>query len=371
MEQAMRPDRRAGALASLALILVVVSLPATGASPTDDLRQSIVDVVRIQDTINKGNLLVDLAPAIAALTRSIESGQLNPVGLSVAHFYRGTAASLSSLVLSKMNRPPDVALARTAKADFDRVIAMGIDVPEVRVTVADAMYVAGVVLRNDLDSVPEAYSYWEKCAERSHAGCMNIMASAALIGEAGVKVDLARSLDLHRKVYETGTSYTCAGAYSALAASWIVYFGDMRGLAVTDLDWLKRAGLLLDEVSKMLGTNNPCDRVRFEISEYLIRSSRGDAERSMLESALKRADTPEEKAVADYLLGSMGEEEFRSAASRTKDKDTACTMHFMAMWNAEIQKRPTVARDHHRFMSRLGRDFCRSELALASMKYKR
>lgn len=142
-------------------------------------------------------------------------------------------------------------------------------------------------------------------------------------------------------------------------------------MTVDEFEWLKRAHALLDELTVTLKNDSPCSRLRFEVAEYLMRLDSGDDRRPLLEGALKRADTDEEKVMVGYLLGSVSEAEFRKAASGNRNKDEACVMYFAAAWRAEITQADALARDHHGFMSNLGRDHCGTELALLKLKYGR
>jgi hypothetical protein len=353
----------------VALTLLVAS--AAAQRPTDALRDAVLSVMRAQDeAARKPDTPVRLDAEIATFTALIESGKMNPAGLSLVSFYRGQATTLMNAARVAARRPADNVLARASLADFDRVIASGIEIPDAGVSVAEAAYSAGVVARNYLDLVPKAYEYWDTCAQRGHAGCLNITASARLTGAGDVKVDLQQSVELHTRVYDTGTEYTCAGAFSALAISQIRYFGATRPVAVDELEWLNRGGQLLDELAAKLKNDNPCSRVRFEVAEYLMRLDRGDDRRALLERALKRADTNEQKATVGYLLGNVSEADFRKAAG-TRNKDAACDMYFAAAWRAEIRKDGALAGEHRRSMASLGRDHCEIELALLKLKYKR
>ena len=150
-------------------------------------------------------------------------------------------------------------------------------------------------------------------------------------------IDLPGALELHKQVYDTGTAYTCAGAYSALATAQILYFSGARDLTVGELDWLKRADLLLEEVGAERKWKSPCNRPRFKVADYLMRLDRGEDQRSVLAGVAETAEEPEEKVTVGYLLGAVPEAAFREAAAR--GGDTECLrMLFAALWRAEITK---------------------------------
>ena len=375
----MRSNRPDGAVpVSLCIMrhrifLFACVLSATAfASPTDDLKASALGILKAQSAVDGGAVSdFSVDAEVATLDRLIGNAELNDNGLTIARFYRARAALLVNQVRVSNRQKPDAEAARRSLADFDWVIERNTDLPPVGITVADTAYSAGVVARNYLDAQPLAYAYWEKCAQREHAGCLNIMASARITGEGGVKVDVADALELHRKVYATGTGFNCAGAYSALAAAQIIYFSANMQVTVGELDWMKRADLLLDQLAAERALKNPCNRARFKVTEYLLRLERDEVRRDLLEAALRLAEQPEEKATAGYLLGSVSEAAFRDVAAKGTDKDAVCDMHFAAFWHALIRKDPKRSQDHDQAMSGLGRDHCSFQLALARMKYRR
>jgi len=337
-----------------------------------ELRNYIIRIVEADRKIVKERpASLNLDAEIAGLTRLVESGQLNLLSTSIAYYYRARAGTAVNLVRIRNGLSPDVALGRSALADYDRVLSANVEVPQIGVTINDALYGAGVVARTYLDDVPLAYRYWSRCAARGQAGCLNIMAQARLTGAGGVYVDLPSAIELHKKVYETGTEFTCAGAFSALAVSRILYFGSFGPLTVDDLAWLGRANALLDQLAKGLQTNNPCDRVRFDVTEYLLYLARGETRQPILERALQRAEHDWERTMLSYLLGTVSEAEFRKAAAGNASRDAACDMYFAGLWHAEIRNEAASAKAYLQAMSGLGRDFCDAQLALAKLKYSR
>ena len=50
---------------------------------------------------------------------------------------------------------------------------------------------------------------------------------------------------------------------------------------------------------------------------------------------------------------------------RSSTKPGQCAMHFIALWNAEINRNGGVARDHYKAMQDLGPENCGYELAFA------
>jgi hypothetical protein len=98
------------------------------------------------------------------------------------------------------------------------------DIPFRGVIVSNAEYMAGVIARNQVQSDSPEFTYISKCAEKGHAGCINIIASAHVTGRGGQQVDFIRALDLHNQVFDTATKFRCAGALSARSIASISVF---------------------------------------------------------------------------------------------------------------------------------------------------
>jgi len=341
---------------------------AAQAAPIDELNASIIAIRKVDRESGRdpAENLADLETPIRTLTKLIDEGAFDAKGEAFARYWRGYGTDLVNQMRLRSKREPDRALARETLADFDWVAGHEREVPAAGV--AQALYGAGRVLRNYLGSTDEAYRYWGRCAERDHAGCQNIMAAAKLTGVGKVAVDLPGAVELHRRVYDTGTGYNCAGSYSALAIGEIVYFGGLRGVTVTDLDWVGRARDLVAQVVKERGLADFCGSTIFAVTEYLMRLDRGESRPELLRIELK-PDATDEKATLDYLSGRIGEPAFRDLAGREADKDSACRMYFTAYWHAEIRKNRPLAQEYRRKMLALGGDYCGNELALVRLKY--
>lgn len=336
---------------------------AAAADLAAELREAARGIIEAGEAYRKGDLEgAKVDHEVYKLTRLLDSGALSQVGAAVAHHWRGRAYETANWTRIRKGQGVDLAIARAALADFDRAIAHG-DVPR-WFTKANTLYMAGLVARNHVEDFPLAYDYWRRCAELNHAGCLNIMATARLTGAGGIKVDLADSIELNKRVYETGTDFRCAGAYSALAIAELIYFGRMTSVIVNEAEWLRRAYQLLDELAMDLKSDNPCDRSKFEIVEFLIRLGQGEAKPELLRTAAGRKVENDYKVLAEYLLGSATAENLGAAIGGTNLKHVACAMHFAAAWYAEIRKQFSVAASHERALAAFGGDHCAPEIAL-------
>ena len=352
------------------LLLFAIFSSLAFAEPGLEVRKSALTVGNAQTEFDGGSLADPaLEGEIATLTSLINGTGLDEANQTTARYFRGRAAVLINQARLRNNRPADTGLAQRALEDFDWVVERGKEVRQQRVTAGNALYLSGLVAREFLGDAPRAYGYWAKCAQREQAGCLYLMASARVSGEGGVKVDVPGALELHKQVYETGTDFSCAGAFSALAAARIIYFSGAKQLTVGELEWLKRGDLLLEELAKDRKWSSPCGRPRFLLTEYLIRLDRGEDARSLLEGAAKIGREPEWKATAGYLMGGVSEAAFFEAAAKATDKDAACEMHFDALWHAQIRKEPERAAKQLQALSKMGPNRCSLERALARMKY--
>ena len=313
----------------------------------------------------------NLDSQLEALTRHIESGALNPSGLAIARYWRGRGYLTVNGARMKAGQKTDLRLARASLADFDSVIANGADIPAWGISLPDALYFAGGVARNHLEDFKLAYAYWQKCASAGHAGCLNIMASAKLTGSGGIQANIPESIELNRQVYDGGTEYRCAGAYSARMIAETIHFSGERSVVVDDLEWIRRAYLLLDEISVAENSDNPCDRAKFEIIEYLIRLARGEEKPELLRAAAARKAENDYRILAQYLAGSVSPQAFRDALTKVPLKHVACGMNYAAAWHARLRNDTALSETYIGALAAFGGDHCQIELTFLRLKKAR
>jgi hypothetical protein len=180
------------------------------------------------------------------------------------------------------------------------------------------------------------------------------VAAARVSGSGGVKVDVDQALAMNSQVFNSGTNYGCAGAYAARNNALIIFFMKTKRPAAEALEWLERSKRLLD--------SNACARSRFDVIEYLMRYSADDPARgAQLKAAAQRAENDDDRAVVRYLTNG-NEEAFRALIARHPTNAGKCDLHFIAMWNAEVNRNGGVARDHYRGMQDIGPEACEPEL---------
>ena len=348
-------------------LFCALAMAGARADLAEDLARIANDVKRVKGQWGNGEFpaQLNLDRDVAELGKIIDGGRLNDAGLAVALYYRADANLLYNAWRLKTNQPVDVPAARNALKDYDRVIERGKDIPDWGVEVSNAAYSAGWVANYHLSSTPVAYSYWDKCADLGHAGCMSTMAAAHVSGAGAVKIDLKRALYLNARVFGTGLTYGCAGAYAARDNGLILFFGDVSHRPAEEIEWFSRSRGVSEELARTQKLRNPCNRAKLEITEYLVRYSQGDDRKALLKSALELAQRPEDRAISRYLAGAIGDEAFNAAAARSDSKYAQCQMHFAAMWMAEVNRNVTLSSEHLAALKEIGPEFCGTELTYA------
>lgn len=351
----------------LGMALLLAWYGAARADDLSDLLQSASAVQEAEEERTRDpNAQVNLDQPLAVLTRLIAGARLNPPGSAVAHFWRGRAYSILNSVRLGRGERADAELARRSLEDFDEVIAGGVEARDLGVGIPNTIYFAGSVAFNHLLDSALAHRYWEKCAALGHAGCLNVMASARLTGAGGTKVDLEQAIELNRQVYDTGTAYRCAGAYSALSIAQIIHFAGLRPPVVDELAWIARAYPLLAELGKADGIDNPCDLAYFELSEYLLRFARGERKPELLRSAAARKTGNPLAPVARHLLGEDDRESFDRYIRTIPLKHMACHAHFLAAWSAALERDRARSARYAEAMAAMGG--CDLDLALLRLR---
>jgi TonB family protein len=330
---------------------------------------SVRDVqAKVQENLeNDPAALTDLEHDISVFTLLMETGSLNKFDELAARYYRAVAVSSANSIHNDKGQTMDLPAAQQALDDLDKVIANDADIQAWNVSLANAEYVAGGIAHNQLRSDTIAYSYWEKCSEKGHAGCINISATASVTGEDGEPVNFTRALDLHHRVFDTGTKFACAGAFSARNIASIVYFTGTRRPGDDELLWIRRSYNLSDRIEDRPKEKNRCDGANTRVQEFLYRLSRGERHNELLSQATARLDddSPVDLALLQYISGSIDDDEFERAVQAGKTVYARCGGYFEGMWFAELVKKHAVAKKFYQRLLETGEIDCRSSLVYA------
>jgi hypothetical protein len=302
-----------------------------------------------------------LQRAIGRLTQMMDAKRLNDVGITIAYFFRAKAKARLNAFKNEQNQRYDVDLARASLSDYDKVIQRGVDAQGWGANPASAGYTAGGVAKGQLKSLPLAYAYWERCAQKGHAGCMNIVADARLTGKDGQKADAKQSVEWNTKVYRTGTKYNCAGTYSAWSIALITFFTGVKSDEGDTMTWFRRATELVDTLPP-----DYCHRARLEVDEYMVRLSRDDSSAALLSRAGNHKSNDDvDRAELQLLSGALDFSAFDEAAAKIKSASDRCDVHFHALWLAEIKGNHKQAQAEHQALLKVGQEECATELVYA------
>ncbi len=338
-----------------------------------DFSTAVQDVQRVQRKPEPGrDDISNLKQDVRMLSATLNGRKVDASDAMVAHYYRALAFSMINRVHEHEGEAIDVAGGRTAQADLDKIIGTRqvlTYVPEVNQT--NAEFLAGSVARNQLHDERAAYSYWEKCASAGHAGCINIMASARITGSGGQRVDVNEALALNTIVYNTGTSFQCAGAYSAIEIAEINYFTGIRRPEDDELEWTRKADGLFDQLEAPGSQSNVCQRAELEVEEFLLQLSQGHRDDNILQDALSRLDekSATTRAVIQFISGALDESELGAAVDANKSPDERCSAYFDAMWYADLRGEGAMARRLDQRLVDIGKFHCAEGLVFAK-KFK-
>lgn len=301
------------------------------------------------------------------ISNLIEKGRLTPQEKVGAHYYRALAWSGINASYHSDGKKTDEPLARQTLAELDKVIAAGIEYPPLGATVSNALYTAGIVAKNYLRADALGYAYWRKCAALEHAGCMNIMADAMLTGKGNQKVDFRQAIEYHLKVFNTGTQYRCAGAYSARSIAGIQYFTGTPAPQGDELTWLKKAYELLDQLKSRDWDVRVCGKSDMLIDEFLYRLARGDRQEKLLDeaSAQLEPDSNTSQAIIGFLSGLITPLGFSAAVTHAKTDPAKCAAYFDALWYEEVTRRHDLAGQYYQRIVDLGQSTCEVEILFA------
>ncbi len=347
----------------------VISSQSGSVPPATDFLSAVEEIRKVErKTHRTKDDLQDLKRDAQIIASELQKQKLTPDDTAVAHFYKGLSLSLINSIHDHEGEAVEMDAAWESLSDFDSVIADNPHTYIPAVNVSNAEYFAGSVARNQLRSFPLAYKYWEKCAWQGHAGCLNLLANSRITGDGGQKVDVNEALDLHTMVFNTGITYRCAGASSAMSIAKIVHFTGVRRAGDDELEWVKKSYSLMDKLEAAEANKNVCDRAHAEVEEFLLRLSRGQHKPDILRDAAARLgeESPTLSAVIQRLSGSTSDDEFEAQVQSAQREQDRCSAYFDAMWYAHLTKQDATARHYRERMLEIGHFHCGLPLAYAS-----
>lgn len=324
---------------------------------SDNLAAVIADVQNVETRARDGDFssVRALPHNIEVLTRAIEGGSIQGDALLMLRYYRGVARQTLNRINDIIGLPVDRQVAEAALADFLAVAEASGDDPAKSGIKSNAIYGAGQVAATQLGEKERGYGYFRECARMKQAGCQNVMAGALVTGRDGVAQDLNAALNLHNEVYETGTTYTCAGSFSAYSIAHIVHFTDARLDHRTGLDWIRRATGLADQVKSRANGVDVCGSAGYSVDEYLMRRQAGQRDDGIL-ARLQGDDGAVQPFAVDYLLGKSSDSTFTAELRKLESPSSRCIYAFLGAWKASIDGNAAAVRNYRSMLGEAPRD---------------
>jgi len=281
----------------------------------------------------------DLERDVTGLTQLLDAGNLDATDDAGARYFRALAQGLVSNLRKEDGMPTDTAALEQALSDMDRVIAGKHDIPAWSITIPNVEYYAGDIAWWELRSGSRAYSYWRRCADSGHAGCMSCLANAYTFGMGVTQADPVKALDLSIKVFKTGTKYECAGASGAVNVAWLIYFTGTSFPKDNDpVSWMQKSYALSDTIEARPNKKDACGGSGARIEEFLFRLARADRQNDLLHQAAQHLsnDSSWSASLIKYFSGSLDVKGFESAVDSNKLAMARCGAYFDAMWYAYL-----------------------------------
>jgi hypothetical protein len=344
-----------------------------GARPSGDLAAAVAGInsARINLEHLSSDSVSELARNVDTLDTAINSGRVtDPNASLVLKYYRGVGREMLILQNKRMGFPVEKSELQAVLNDFEAVANVP-DSESVRVLRPEGMYAAAQFLSHFMNDDVRAFTYYGKCAELGHAGCLNVMAFAKMTGDGGQKVDLREAAAIHLQVYKTGTEFGCAGPFSARSLAMIVHFTGVKPTEDDEFEWLHKAYRLMDKMTVGARGAATCGIAGLQVIDYLMRYEGGVRRTDILKNVLSN-DTdlsPDDTATLRFLSGDMAEGDFQAEIAKRKVPSQQCELEFIGLWNAAIGKRMDVARAYHASMKSKDSDSTCRYLLVFTRKY--
>jgi TonB family protein len=309
----------------------------------------------------------DLEHDFSALTALLDDKNLDPSDALAVRFFRALAYSDMDFIQRLDGLPSDTSGAEQALSDLDQVLAAKTDIPVWGITIPDVAYYAGAIAWIDLRSDSRTLSYWQRCADSGHAGCMLNLAGAYVAGWGGVQPDAAKALDLNLKAFDSGNRNVCAGAYAAVSIAGLIYFMGAYPENHDPVSWIHKSYPLFEAIESRPSSKDSCGGSTARIDEFLYRLSRGDRQDDLLSQASQHLG-PDPRSRPDlikYLTGSLDARAFEAAVESSKMDGDRCYSYFHAMWYAYIKGDTALVNRFYEPIVKFDRHTCPASLIFA------
>ena len=292
---------------------------------------------------------------IAILSEVLKDKSLAAESVILVRYYRAVAWFFRNEFTAATHRGIyDTELTQKALAEFEEVAAKIGELPaenaqRVASIKANALYFAGSVAYEQMKDSSKAYRYWTACSALDHAGCLSSMAAALSTGDGDLAVDLTEALRMHKRIFETATSYGCAGVYSAYSVALIVGLGAVTNTKDNAEIWIENASNLLNVIDADQPDEDRCSRENIRLAQYLIALTHGKKKPVLLDGLIASGASNPAVDVARYLKGALDQQSFEENLARHSD-GTKCNAYFYALWDADIARDKARARHFQSLM---------------------
>ena len=211
------------------------------------------------------------------------------------------------------------------------------------------VYDAGRLAMHLVEDPRLAFKYWHICAEKAHAGCMNILANNYFAGGYGLRQDLKESLYWHRKTFETGIRYFCAGVYSAQEIQHMLYLFPELDESQKWQQWQTQISQtyqdLFEREEKKGKQENWCRRGQSELNQYILTMRQDEPDQNLLKQAhkfLSLSEQAKEYEPAYFVsLSLIGKNNFLDDALASQDRieneESLCDVAFYNILYANVR----------------------------------
>lgn len=275
-------------LSSTLLILLSLFFSAVAtAQDFEQLNQSIRDIYKRVDPSNKVEEFdfTDMEKHIAVLNNALGSNTFSLPNQLIIRRARVYAIDRLNFERSWDELPVDISQVELAIIDVDFIVEK---FPESNLKRLE--YLAGHMAMHLLESPTLAFQYWTTCANRGHAGCMNIVGTHRFTGENGFAVDMDEAIRWHKNVFSTGTQFTCAGVFSAVMLLDISYYFPKAKTGGSWQDWVSAVDKLTGEVMQKLEEDDVCHQEFTLLNIYVKQLSVNKPDSLLLDNAIHFAE---------------------------------------------------------------------------------
>lgn len=280
------------------LVSIVLLLHTIGSLHANDL---LDNANRSLDYLRKNVIYADLdqfseeetVAAIRSLSLALNHVDLTKESVVLIKRIRVSATHSVNSKRSYGNRPIDVSLSMRAIKDVEFILK-----EEPGSANASLLYSAGHIALHHVKDTVLAYDFWNQCAEMRHAGCMNTIAAESFTGMNGLPIDTDNSILWHKRVFETGIKFNCAGVYSAHMLSTISFFFPKLETSGDWKFWREQRDSLLEEIELKPDNKNLCPKDSFYLQDYTFDTAAGNPDNTILYNAISAT---EEGLIIDVL----------------------------------------------------------------------